>query len=75
MLHFKDTIEGQHVTFFSNHKPLVTAFYSRKVSKSDRQQCLLTVFTKLVADAVYIRGQENVVADEQSHTQTSQISF
>lgn len=63
VLHFKPYIEGRHVTLFTDHKPLVSAFGSKNEAKSDRQQRHLSVITEYVAEMQYIKGQENVVAD------------
>ena len=63
VLHFKDVIELRNVTICTDHKPLVSAFYSKTPAKSDRQQRYLSCITEYVADMSYIRGQDNVVAD------------
>ena len=62
-LHFRDAIEGRRVTLLTDHKPLVSAFRSPHVAKSDRQQRHWSVITEYVADVQYIRGRDNVVAD------------
>ena len=62
-LHFRDLIEGRHVTLFTDHKPLVTAFHSPHAAKSDRQQRHWCVVTEYIADVQFIRGADNVVAD------------
>ena len=62
-LHFRDLIEGRNVTLFTDHKPLVTAFHSPHVAKSDRQQRHWCVVTEYIADVQYIRGADNIVAD------------
>lgn len=63
VLHFKPQIEGRHVTLFSDHKPLVSAFYSCNQLKSDKQQRQLSLISEYVSDMVYIRGDQNIVAD------------
>ena len=67
-LHFKNLIEGREVTLFTDHKPLVSAFYSRTPAKSDRQQRHLSIVSEYIHKAEYIRGTENVVADALSRT-------
>ena len=62
-LHFRDLLEGRNVTLFTDHKPLVTAFHSPHVAKSDRQQRHWCVITEYIADVKYIRGADNIVAD------------
>ena len=63
VLHFKPQIEGRIVTLFTDHKPLVSAFYKSSLLKSDKQQRQLSLVTEYVADFLYIRGDKNVVAD------------
>jgi hypothetical protein len=63
VIHFKPQIEEQHVTLLTDHKPLSAAFKKTSIHKSDCQQCHLSMVTKYVADIVYIRGTQNVVAD------------
>ena len=62
-LHFRHVIEGRRVTLLTDHKPLVSAFRSPHVAKSDRQQRHWSVVTEYVLDVKHIRGQDNVVAD------------
>ena len=68
VLHFKPVIEAQRTTLFTDHKPLVSAFHSITPAKSDRQQRHIGVLTEYLCDCVYIRGQENVVADALSRS-------
>ena len=62
-LHFRDMIEGRHVTLRTDHKPLVRAFHSPHTAKSDRQQRHWCVVTEYITEVSYIRGSDNVVAD------------
>ncbi len=63
VIHFKTLIDGHSVTLFLDHKPLVSAFHSKSVAKSDRQQRQLSLISEYVSSVVYIRGDNNVVAD------------
>ena len=63
VLNFKLLIDGHHVTLFTDHKPIVSAFYSKNTSKSDRQQRQLSLISEYVDNVQYVRGHENVVAD------------
>ena len=63
VIHFKHEIEGRYVVLLSDHKPLCNAFHSLKESKSDRQQRHLALLTEYLADAIHIKGSQNVVAD------------
>ena len=63
VLHLKTLIDGHRVTLFVDHKPLVAAFYSSSIAKSDRQQRQLSLISEYVSDVKYICGRENLVAD------------
>lgn len=63
VLHFKTYIDGHRVTLFLDHKPIVSAFYSKSTAKSDRQQRQLSFISEYVSTVQYIRGHNNVVAD------------
>jgi hypothetical protein len=63
VLKFKTLIDGHSVTLFTDHKPLVSAFYSKSIAKSDRQQRQLSFLSEYVSSVQYIRGSNNVVAD------------
>lgn len=62
-LHFKTIIDGHSTTLFVDHKPLVSAFYSKNTPHSDRQQRQLSFLSEYISDMQYIRGQDNIVAD------------
>ena len=63
VLHFKHQIEGRDVLLLTDHKPLCSAFKSKTLAKSDRQQRHLSFLTEFINDISYIRGSENIVAD------------
>lgn len=63
VLHFRPQIEGRHVTLFTDHRPLVSAYRKTTPLKSDKQQRHMSLISEYVADILYIRGQENIVAD------------
>ena len=63
VLHFRPLIEGNNVTLFTDHKPLVFAFSSPNAAKSDRQQRHLSLLAEYLNSAQYIRGADNIVAD------------
>ena len=63
VLHFKHQIEGRDVLLITDHKPLVTAFKSQNIPKSDRQQRHLSIISEYVRDISHISGRDNVVAD------------
>jgi len=63
VLHFKTLIDGHTVTLFTDHKPLVAAFYSKNIPKSDRQQRQLSLISEYVSDLQFLCGRDNIVAD------------
>jgi cleavage and polyadenylation specificity factor subunit 1 len=63
VLHFKPQIEGRNATVFTDHKPLAAAYKKKTLLKSDKQQRQLSVITEYTADCLYIRGDQNIVAD------------
>ena len=63
VIHFKHVIEGRNVVVFTDHKPLVSAFNSQRVPKSDRQQRQLSYISEYICSFEHIRGAENIVAD------------
>ena len=60
--HFKPQNEGRHGTLFSDHRPLASA-YRKATPLSDKQQRFMSIIAEYVSDVLYIRGQENIVAD------------
>ena len=54
---------GRDVLLITDHKPLVTAFISQNIPKSDRQQMHLSIISEYVRDISHISGRDNVVAD------------
>ena len=61
--HFKPYIDGQIVTLFTDHKPLVMAFVKKTDCKSDRQARHLSFLSEYVNDLQFISGQDNILAD------------
>jgi len=68
VLHFKPLIEGRQVHLHTDHKPLVSAFYSSNPAKSDRQQRQLLIISEFIASMTHIRGSDNIVADALSRS-------
>jgi len=60
---FKTLIDGNTVDLFIDHKPIVSAFYSKAVAKSERQQRQLSFLSEYVSAVHYIQGHNNIVAD------------
>ena len=60
---FLPYIDGQHVTLFTDHKPLVSAFVKKTDCKSERQSRHLTFLSEYLTAMEHIKGEDNVVAD------------
>ena len=74
VLHFKHIFEGHSVTVFTDHKPLVHAFANVKPGKSEKQKRYWTVITEYITDLIYVKGENNVVADFLSRISTVECS-
>ena len=61
VVHFRSLVESQQLTLMSDHKALVTAFYSQVPAKSNRQQRQLAILTEYVTQAIHTRGCDDVV--------------
>uniref|UniRef100_A0A5S6QHR2 RNA-directed DNA polymerase n=1 Tax=Trichuris muris TaxID=70415 RepID=A0A5S6QHR2_TRIMR len=64
--HFRSSVEGQRLTIYTDHKPLVHAFRNASQSLNDREIRHLEFITSLVSDVRHVKGAENVVADAMS---------
>lgn len=65
-------LEGRNVTLSTDHKPLVSAFYSKN-SKSTCQQRHLSVVTEYITSMHYNKGEDNIVADTLSRNSSVTI--
>ena len=61
--HFRHMLEARSFTIFTDHKPLVYAFDSRKENCSPRQFRHLDLISQFSTDIRHISGKDNVVAD------------
>lgn len=63
--HFKYMIEGQQVTVFTDHKPLVYALHKKATSGTDTPRRLrhLDFISQFCKSIEYIQGSQNIVAD------------
>ena len=61
--HFRYFLEGRAFTFFTDHKPLVSAVTSPIKQATARQLHQLSYVAQLTADMKYIFGENNVVTD------------
>ncbi|UYV77645.1 hypothetical protein LAZ67_15001806, partial [Cordylochernes scorpioides] len=64
--HFKYMLEGRTFKIFTDHKPLVFAFKQRNDKASPRQVRQLQYISQFSTDIIYIKGEQNIVADNLS---------
>lgn len=66
--HFRHMIEGQQVTVYTDHKPLVYALHKGAASASDTPRRLrhLDFISQFCSEIKHIQGLDNVVADSLS---------
>lgn len=68
--HFLRYIDGQSVTLFTDHQPLVAAFKKKSDCKSDRQSRHFSFLSEHLQSIDYVKGSENIVADFLSRAET-----
>ena len=61
--HFHYMLLGRHFQLWSDHKPLVSAFYKQATPLSSRQQRHLSFLSEFTCDLRHVPGKENTVAD------------
>lgn len=61
--HFRHILEVQHVTIYTDHKPLLYAFVQRREKLPPPQLNQLSFISQFSTDIQYVRGEDNVVAD------------
>lgn len=67
---FKDLIECRHFVIKTDHKPLIYVFKQKLDKASDHQLNQLHYISQFTTDIVYVKGDENVVADALSRIYT-----
>lgn len=61
--HFRHLFEVQHVTIYTDHKPLIYAFTQRREKLPPVQLNQLSFISQFTTDVVHVKGEDNVVAD------------
>lgn len=61
--HFQHLLDGRSFIIKTDHKPLTFAFRQKLSKASERQLRQLDYISQFSTDIVYIKGEENVVAD------------
>lgn len=67
--HFRHTVEGRSFTVYTDHKPLVYAFYKKAAQCSPRQFRHLDFIGQFTTDIRHVSGEDNVVADALSRVE------
>ncbi|KAJ2937652.1 hypothetical protein O0L34_g19327 [Tuta absoluta] len=67
--YFRHMLEARHFVIYTDHKPLVYAFQSRKDNCSPRQYRNLDLIAQFTTDIRHISGKANVVADTLSRVE------
>jgi len=73
--HFHFLIENKKFTLFTDHKPLVAAFYSRSDQVIMRRARQLSFISEFTNDVAHIKGEDNLVPDALSRIEINHISF
>lgn len=70
--HFRHMIEGQHVTVYTDHKPLVYALHKKSSNATDTPRRLrhLDFISQFCTSIEHIQGIQNIVADTLSRIET-----
>lgn len=68
--HFQDLLDGRHFIIKTDHKPLIYAFQQNLDKASERQRRQLDYISQFTTDIVYVKGNENIVADALSRINT-----
>ncbi|GBN21598.1 Transposon Tf2-11 polyprotein [Araneus ventricosus] len=74
--HFKHYLEGRTFTIYTDHKPLIFAFYQKLDKAAPRQARQLNYISQFSTDIKYIKDENNIVADTLSRvTEVSSIDY
>ncbi|KAG6438720.1 hypothetical protein O3G_MSEX000172 [Manduca sexta] len=68
--HFRHVLEAQHVTIYTDHKPLIYAFSQRREKLPPPQLNQLTFISQFTTSIVHVSGKDNVVADTMSRVES-----
>ena len=71
--HFRHVMEAQHVTIFTDHKPLTFAFSQRREKLPPVQLNQLSFISQFTTDIVHVQGKDNVVADAMSRVEAIRL--
>ena len=66
-------LEGQDLTVYTDHKPLVYMFIKNVKFQLDRRIRHISFIQQFTSNIKYIKGDSNIVADALSHTELEAI--
>lgn len=72
--HFRHILEAQHVTIFTDHKPITYAFQQRREKLPPAQLNQLSFISQFSTDIVHVKGEDNVVADAMSRIEAISLA-
>ena len=72
--HFNYFLEGQQLTIFTDHKPIVAALKKTSEPASGRQARQLAAIAEATSDVRLVEGKNNIVADALSRGEEAQNS-
>lgn len=67
--HFRHIMEAEHVTIYTDHKPLIYAFSQKREKLPPVQLNQLSFISQFTTDIVHIKGKDNIVADAMSRVE------
>ncbi|XP_026476414.1 uncharacterized protein LOC113382069 [Ctenocephalides felis] len=70
---FEHLLEGRHFCIKTDHKPITYVFQQKLEKASDRQRRQLEYISQYSTDIVYMKGDQNVVADALSRINAIQM--
>lgn len=68
--HFRHILEVEHVTIYTDHKPLIYAFSQKREKLPPVQLNQLAFISQFTTDIKHVKGAENIVADTMSRVET-----
>lgn len=71
--HFRHIIEVEHVTIYTDHKPLLYAFSQKREKLPPVQLNQLAFISQFTTDIKHVKGTDNVVADTMSRVESIRL--
>ena len=74
ILHFCHVLEGREFRIFTDHRPLMSAFFKARDPTSNRQRHQLAFVSEFCTGIAHVPGVDNVVADALSRQHDDELS-